>query len=69
MAVGGNMAEELDENEVEFYKSALSDMIPYNDKDYDKKLDVMARMCLTSEKDPEFITICEEHDRMMEEET
>lgn len=62
------MTEVLDENEVEFYKSVLSDLIPYNDKDYDKKLDTYARMCLTAEKDPEFIAICEEHDRMMEEE-
>ena len=62
------MIEEFDENEVEFYKSVLSDLIPWNDKDYDKKLDVMARMCLCAEKDPEFIAICEEHDRIMEEE-
>ena len=59
--------EELDENEVEFYKSVLSDMIPWNDKNYDKKLDEMARTCLRTEKDPEFIEICEEHDKMMEE--
>jgi hypothetical protein len=59
--------EELDENEVEFYKSVLSDMIPWNDKNYDKKLDEMARACLRTEKDPEFIALCEEHDRMMEE--
>ena len=59
--------EELDENEVEFYKSALSDMIPYNDKNYDEKLDAFARICLIAEKDPEFIEICEEHDRMIEE--
>lgn len=62
------MTEALNENEVEFYKSVLSDLIPYNDKDYDKKLDAYARMCLTAEKDPEFIAICEEHDKMMEEE-
>lgn len=65
---GNNTTEELDENEVEFYKSALSDMIPYNDKNYDEKLDAFARMCVTAEKDPEFIAMCEEHDRMMEEE-
>ncbi len=59
--------EELDENEVEFYKSVLSDLIPWNDKNYDKKLDEMARACLRTEKDPEFIALCEEHDRMMEE--
>ena len=62
------MTEELDENEVEFYKSALSDLIPYNDKNYDKRLDAFARMCVIAEKDPEFIAICEEHDKMMEEE-
>ena len=63
-----DMAEELDENEVEFYKSVLADMIPWNDKNYDKKLDEMARACLRTEKDPDFIAMCEEHDRMMEEE-
>ena len=66
-AVDGNATKELDENEVEFYKSALSDMIPYNDKNYDEKLDAFARICLIAEKDPEFIEICEEHDRMIEE--
>ena len=35
------MTEELDENEVEFYKSVLADLIPWNDKNYDKKLDEM----------------------------
>ena len=62
------MTAELDENEVEFYKRVLADLIPYNDKNYDKKLDAMARTCLKAEKDPEFIALCEEHDRMMEEE-
>lgn len=66
---GLNMNEiQLDENEVEFYKSVLADMIPWDDKNYDKKLDEMARGCLRAEKDPEFIAMCEEHDRMMEEE-
>lgn len=67
-AVDGIATKELDENEVEFYKSTLADMIPWNDKNYDKKLDEMARACLRTEKDPEFIAMCEEHDRMMEEE-
>lgn len=62
------MLEEFDENEVEFYKSVLADVIPWNDKNYDKKLDEMARACLRTEKDPEFIAMCEEHDRMIEEE-
>lgn len=66
--VNGNATKELDEDEVEFYKSTLADLIPYNDKNYDKKLDEMARACLRTEKDPEFIAMCEEHDRMMEEE-
>ena len=62
------MTEKLDENEVEFYKSVLADLIPWDDKNYDKKLDEMARACLRTEKDPSFIAMCEEHDRMMEEE-
>ena len=59
--------EELDKNEVEFYKSVLADLIPWDDKDYDKKLDEMARACLKTEKDPSFMAMCEEHDRMIEE--
>ena len=67
-SVDSNATKELDENEVEFYKSVLADLIPYDDKNYYKKLDEMARACLRTEKDPEFIAMCEEHDRMMEEE-
>lgn len=66
--VDGNATKELDEDEVEFYKSTLADMISYNDKNYDKKLDEMARMCIIAEKNPEFIAMCEEHDRMIGEE-
>lgn len=62
------MSEEFDENEVEFYKSVWADVIPWNDKNYDKKLDETARACLRTEKDTEFIAMCEEHDRMIEEE-
>ena len=56
------MRTEIDEAEVERYKNILSDLVPYDDPNYEQKLDSMARGCLKAEKDPEFIALCEEHD-------
>ena len=59
---------ELNEDEVAWYKEMFADLVPYDDPNYEKRLDDMARSALLGERDPEFIAMCEEHDRMMETE-
>ena len=55
------------EEELEYYKIQLSDLIPYDDPKYEEKLTAMARSCMNSFNDPDFQKLCEYHDRMLEE--
>jgi len=57
---------EINEAEVDFAKEMLADLVPYDDPNYEKRLDEMTRSAIMGENDPEFIAMCEEHDRMME---
>ena len=59
---------ELNEDEVAWYKEMFADLVPYDDPNYEKRLDEMARSAFLGERAPEFIAMCEEHDRMMETE-
>ena len=48
---------------VEYYKEHLRDLIPYDDPDYEKKLEKWAEDCVKSENDPDLIALCEMHDK------
>lgn len=56
---------ELNEAEVDWCKQMFSDLVPYDDPNYEKRLDALARSAILGERDPDFIAMCEEHDRMM----
>lgn len=57
---------ELNEAEVDWCKQRFADLVPYDDPNYEKRLDALARSAILGERDPDFIAMCEEHDRMME---
>lgn len=62
------MAEaEFTEEEIDFTMELLRDLVPYNTPNFEQKLRAMAIGCLRTERDPEFIAMCEEHDRLLEE--
>lgn len=56
---------ELNEAEVDWCKQRFADLVPYDDPNYEKRLDALARSAILGERDPVFIAMCEEHDRMM----
>lgn len=58
---------EFTEEEIDFTMELLRDLIPYNTPNFEQKLREMAIGCLRAERDPEFIAMCEEHDRLLEE--
>lgn len=61
------MAEaEFTEQEIDFAMEMIRDLIPYDTPNYAKKLREMAIGCLQAENDPNLISLCEEHDRMLE---
>ena len=61
------MAEiEFTEEEIDFTMEMIRDLIPYDTPNYAKELREMAIGCLRAENDPNLISLCEEHDRMLE---
>ena len=58
---------EFTEEEIDFTMEILRDLILYNTPNFEQKLREMAIGCLRAERDPNFIAICEEHDRLLEE--
>ena len=58
---------EFAEEEIDFTMELLRDLIPYNTPNFEQKLREMAIGCLRTERDPNFIAMCEEHDRLLEE--
>ena len=61
------MAEtEFTEEEIDFAMEMIRDLIPYDTPHYEQRLREMAIGCLRAEKDPNLISLCEEHDRMLE---
>lgn len=58
---------EFTEEEIDFTMELLRDLVPYNTPNFEQKLREMAIGCLRTERDPDFIAICEEHDRLLEE--
>ena len=57
---------EFTEEEIDFTMEMIRDLIPYDTPNYAKKLREMAIGCLRAENDPNLISLCEEHDRMLE---
>ena len=57
---------EFTEEEIDFTMEMLRDLIPYDTPNFNQKLREMAIGCLRTERDPDFIAMCEEHDRMLE---
>ena len=55
---------------IEYWKWHLEDLIPYDDHRYEEKLQEWAESCAESDinPDPDFVALCEYHDRWMEEE-
>lgn len=45
----------------------IRDLIPYDTPNFVQKLREMAIGCLRAERDPNLISLCEEHDRLLEE--
>lgn len=61
------MAEaEFTEEEIDFTMEMIRDLIPYDTPNYMQKVREMAIGCLRAENDPNLISLCEEHDRMLE---
>jgi len=58
---------EFTEEEIDFTMELLRDLVPYNTPNFKQKLREMAIGCLRTERDPDFIAMCEEHDRLLEE--
>ena len=58
---------EFAEEEIDFTMELLRDLVPYNTPNFEQKLREMAIGCLRTERDPDFIAMCEEHDRLLEE--
>lgn len=58
---------EFTEEEIDFTMELLRDLVPYNTPNFEQKLREMAIGCLRTERDPDFIAMCEEHDRLLEE--
>jgi hypothetical protein len=58
---------EFTEEEIDFTMELLRDLVPYNTPNFEQKLREMAIGCLITERDPNFIAMCEEHDRLLEE--
>lgn len=61
------MTEEEFNEKVEFNISLGADLIPYDDPNYTDNLIRTAIAAVHTEYDPEFIKMCEEHDKWMEE--
>ena len=57
---------EFTEEEIDFAMETIRDLIPYNTPNYEQVVRDAAIGCLRSERDPDFIAMCEEHDRMLE---
>ena len=57
---------EFTEQEIDFAMEMIRDLIPYDTPNYAKRLREMAIGCLRAENDPNLISLCEEHDRMLE---
>jgi len=57
---------EFTEEEIDFTMEMIRDLIPYDTPNYTQRLREMAIGCLRTERDPDFIAMCEEHDRMLE---
>lgn len=55
------------EEEIEYYKMHLSDLIPYDDPEYERKLENMAKSCMEIFDDPELQKLCEDHDKIIED--
>ena len=61
------MAEaEFTEEEIDFTMEMIRDLIPYDTPNYAQRLRETAISCLRAENDPNLISLCEEHDRMLE---
>lgn len=58
---------EFTEEEIDFTMELLRDLVPYDTPNFEQKLREMAIGCLRTERDPDFIAMCEEHDRLLEE--
>lgn len=54
------------EEEIDFAMEMIRDLIPYDTPNYMQKVREMAIGCLQAENDPNLISLCEEHDRMLE---
>lgn len=57
---------EFTEEEIDFTMEMIRDLIPYDTPNYMQKVREMAIGCLRAENDPNLISLCEEHDRMLE---
>lgn len=57
---------EFTEEEIDFTMEMIRDLIPYDTPNYTQRLREMAIGCLQAEHDPNLISLCEEHDRMLE---
>ena len=57
---------EFTEEEIDFAMEMIRDLIPYDAPNYAQRLREMAIGCLQAENDPNLISLCEEHDRMLE---
>ena len=51
--------------EIDFAMEMIRDLIPYDTPHYEQRLREMAIGCLEAENDPNLISLCEEHDRML----
>lgn len=60
------MTKEEKELEIQHAMVHLSDLIPYDDPEYDEKLRSMAEAAVRS-WDDDLIALCEEHDNMIDE--
>ena len=58
---------EFTEEEIDFTMEMIRDLIPYDTPNFKQKLKEMAIGCLRAEHDPNLISLCEEHDRLLEE--
>lgn len=57
---------EFTEQEIDFAMEMIRDLIPYDTPNYAQRLREMAIGCLQAENDPDLISLCEEHDRLLE---
>lgn len=58
---------EFTEEEIDFTMEMIRDLLPYDTPNFNQKLREMAIGCLRAERDPNLISLCEEHDRLLEE--